>query len=337
MRVRSVCAFGGLLGLVWLQRHACAGVETPDPFELMKRVGVAMRHLRFEGEHLVQLNNERGVTTQRDRVFQDADRLRIEPVKPGTHDKRPIIIVNHGVRQVYHPQQKMVFRYLLKAGQRPIGPFVPLGEGGGLRPQIVAEEEVAQRPTWLVEMRRRDQQLVARLWIDKEKLMPLKREHFGRDGLLANTRSFVSINFQPSFGEDKFELPNVPELQVRTVALHSQSLDALRREVAPHNFKLVGTEGLERLGFKFDGGDVTKDPSNRQLEEVWLRFSKPKGRLSIFQRRESGMSVPDRALNRPGQFMVRRNGWLVTLVGNFKPPELRLFAEALEGPEHAEK
>lgn len=330
---------GCLALLLLVGRSTVAAADFPEAQELLRRAAQGMRTLRYEGEHLVQLRRPAsGAVLQRDRIYQDGDRLRIEPMKPGRQDRRPVIIVSHGVRQVYHPQQKMLFRYLLKEGQRASGPLAEAGPASkNLRCQVVAEETIAKRPTWLIEIRRRNQVLAARLWIDKDKLMPLKRENYNLEGQLVDARTFLSINFEPTFGPDKFEIPETADLQVRTVALQTRSLETLRRETAAGGFRLVGTEGLEKHGFRFDSGDVTQDPATRQLEEVWLRFSSTHGRLSIFQRRDRGMAIPEKNLPQQGQVVLQRNGWLLTVVGAFKPRELQQFAEALEGPAAADR
>lgn len=299
-------------------------------------MAASVRTLKFEGEQIVEMRGPKGRrASHRERVFQHANLLRVEQVKEiGKRGKArraengPVTIFRSGMRQVYHPQQKTVFQYPLKRQPPPLPPPKTM------RPQVVGEEEIAGRPTWQIELRRPDGIVAGRLWIDKEKYLPLKRESLAPDGSVTMSSAFLSINFQPTFGIEKFDLPE--GLQVRTVALQTKSMDALRREAGGSGFRLISTGDLEKLhNFRFESGDVTKDESSK-IEEVWLRFANPHGRLSIFQRRDSGMAVPDKVLNREGQFILRKNGWLITLVGTFRPDELQKFADVLT-PEPADK
>lgn len=338
--VRQLPAGAGLLGPLALASLAFASFDQPEAADILRRVAASVHTLKFEGEQVVEMRGPRGGrTSHRERVFQHGNLLRVEHVKergntgqqdkPGRPDHGPVTIIKNGMRQVYHPQQKTVFQYPLKRGSDT----PPRGYPKNVRPQVVGEEEIAGRPTWQIELRRPDGTVARRLWIDKEKYLPIKRESLAPDGSVAESRAFTSINFQPTFGLEKFELP--ADLQVRTVALQTKSMDELKRETASSGFRVVSSGDLEnRYNFKFEGGDVTKDESAK-IEEVWLRFSNPRGRLSIFQRRDRGMAVPDN-LNREGQLALRRNGWLLTLVGTFRPSELQQFADALN-PDPADK
>ncbi|WP_162606449.1 sigma-E factor regulatory protein RseB domain-containing protein [Jiangella asiatica] len=69
---------------------------------------------------------------------------------------------------------------------------------GAYTVRLAGEDQVAGRHTDVVEARRQDGSVAARLWIDRETALPLRREAFDDDGYPLSASAFVEVNIGTS-------------------------------------------------------------------------------------------------------------------------------------------
>lgn len=210
---------------------------------------------------------------------------------------------------------------------------------------IIGEERLLDRPTTLLEVRRRDGGVLReRLWLDDESGLLLRRESYDGDTLL-RLFAYLSLHLETPVGHtptlNRGFTPGPPRLAPRSGPVE---------DVAAHRLATLREAGFhapERLpdGYVADG--IFPGAENRQ--PLQLIYDDGLYTVSLFQQRgpidwealpPGGQSVEalgDRAVEWPGavprRLVWEAEGIAYTLVGDVPQDEFLAIAEALPHPE----
>jgi outer membrane lipoprotein-sorting protein len=307
-----------------------------NPQQVVRRMLNAEMTVELEGEQVTLNRNGREFVQKVSR--KPPRSLRIEVINGP--QKGEVMVRNGGTQWLYLPRLKKVRVQVQqpmnpeeeKAPKRLPPPLARLLRN--MTPRSVGEDKVAGRDTHVLELTpiQDNPQLPLRkiqVWVDKEKFVMLKREHYGRDGGILLSAYFRTVDFNPRLTEDTFKFEPPPDAQiVREEWKVAKRLEQLRDKTP---FAPV-LPGYRPPGFQLDTAAVRVAGQN-ETPEVWLRYSDGFDRFfSVFQRRlPSNAPVFDRPRPEQGGIVLTRAGYQFFIVGSLPEPELRRIAQSI-GP-----
>ena len=96
----------------------------------------------------------------------------------------------HGARTLSAVDERSSARWLADGGG-PVGLLVRTHDVA-----VVGSSSVAGRPTHVIEARRTDGTAAARLWLDTESALPLRREVYNEDGTTRTASAFIELSIE---------------------------------------------------------------------------------------------------------------------------------------------
>ncbi|MBI3721765.1 MAG: hypothetical protein HY248_04355 [Fimbriimonas ginsengisoli] len=273
--------------------------------------------IRYAGTRWVEFRGPRRANGHSEWVLHEGDRTRVE--FPTDASLRGQVIVDaDGERRHYFPKRNLIevspsredfprarLIAMVRRGLRQAGGIRT--EDGGL---------VAGRPTSLVTLKELQGIVRAKLWIDPDNGMALKRALFDRTGAVVASLEYRAINYGPAIKPDSFRLERPGSRVANTVQQGTQRA------------RLAGFQPL-----KLPPGSPYRQQSARLVrvgggQAFSQMFAGPWGQFSLFHLKKD-VNLNRLRLAAGGRVHVTtfsRNGQSYAVVGDMDESELREVA-----------
>jgi outer membrane lipoprotein-sorting protein len=270
----SGALFGFCLGLQGLAVQA----QTPTGPELVQAMSNAERRVEFTATQTITRAGAQPMTM---RLWRSGFRRRVEWQSPPV--MRGDVLVDNGAD---------VWRYLRSEnsaiGTRSTVGDVDLAQLRRLESKVQGAGESAGRPAWIVNIMRRGQNKIARrLWIDRATKIRLRSEIYDANGNRVQTSVLSNLDFGPvSVAQFRWSPPAGAKITRTRGTLWTYLAPAQR--AAPW-LQAPAQSTLPR-GYVLES--VIVDNSSGQ-GEAWLRYTNGLNRFSIFQQRDKDAFVKE--------------------------------------------
>lgn len=262
----------------------------------------------------MQLPGRRAASTARVAHLRCATRTEI--LSPA-HLQGMVILDREGSRLVRRPGSD---RWHAGVGSTPLKPHRIL------RNHTVTTQGqavIAGRPATIGEIRSRASgKLVRRIWVDREKGVVLRAEHYNWAGKLVFSTEFQQIDYNGRLDKDDFEVED-------------QAVSGPKITPIP-----VSEEELRKPGYMPAGFRLVGQPSGVRTMRgvaVHLRYSDGLNAISVFIRKlepkeDLKKSPPMPGMGGPFSAVVHhvKGDYRVTIIGDVSPAELHRIADSIE-------
>ncbi|HOQ27937.1 MAG TPA: MucB/RseB C-terminal domain-containing protein [Armatimonadota bacterium] len=163
---------------------------------------------------------------------------------------------------------------------------------------------------------------VRRIWLDSEKGVVLRAEHYNWEGRLVYSTEFQEIDYAASLDEEEFETGKLPIRGPRAVPVEVPDAELPKPSYVPAGFKLIGSPCSVRT---------------KRGDAIHLRYGDGLNVISVFVRKQEPDDDRKKPEPRPSQdepfsAIVHRvkGGYRVTIIGDINPAELRRMADSID-------
>jgi hypothetical protein len=164
--------------------------------------------------------------------------------------------------------------------------------------------------------------LVRRIWLDSEKGVVLRAEHYNWEGRLVYSTEFQEIDYAVTLDEEEFETGKLPVRGPRTVPVEVPEAELRKPSYVPAGFRLIGRPCSVRT---------------KRGNAIHLRYGDGLNVISVFIRKlepddDRKKPAPPRATDEPFSAIVQhvKGDYRVTVIGDISPAELRRMADSLD-------
>lgn len=319
MRLKFVLFASGFVCAAGLA--SIAGAQTTDRPELLNKVMVASKKLRYSGVRKVHMKFGPDVVQHTEYILKDGTKTRIWFPEGGSF-RGQIIVENDVERRHYFPDRNQIEvmpprreEYFMRLGR--------MGSGNRFQMKYLVEngEEIAGLDSKRVSMIGNENRPFMRLWIDPNTGLVLKRVVYGRDGNPQATSEFVKVDYRPNFKRSDFEL-NIKGSKVVTPR------DRLQEMVQRGGFQNVSFSPKDP--YKLESVRIQRIENVSALVQVYVKSD---GRVSLYQVKAA---VDPSRLKLRGRDRVSTYSWTkgeasFILVGELPQSKLRDLAAKLGG------
>jgi outer membrane lipoprotein-sorting protein len=294
--------------------------QTADRPELLNKVLVASKKLRYSGIRKVHMKFGPDVVQHTEYILKDGTKTRIWFPEGGSF-RGQIIVENDTERRHYFPDRNQIEVMPPRREEY----FMRLGRMGGGRFEVkyLVEpgEAIAGVDTKRVSMVGKENQPFLRMWIDPATGLVLKRVVYGRDGNPQATSEFVKVDFRPSFKRSDFEL-SVRGAKVVTPR------DRLQEMVQRGGFQNVSFSPKDP--YKLESVRIQRIENVSALVQVYVKSD---GRVSLYQVKAAvdPNRLKPRGRDRASTYSWTRGETSFILVGDLPQTKLREIAARLGG------
>lgn len=291
--------------------------HTPkDPGHKLLQLMSSGDRVTYEGTQAIEMRLPKRRAASTARVAQYRCATRTEILSP-PHLQGMVILDRDGRRLV---RRRGSDRWHAGVGSTPLKPRRIL------RNHTVTTQGqavIAGRPATIGEIRSRASgRLVRRIWMDREKGVVLRAEHYNWAGKLVFSTEFQQIDYNARLNEDDFEVED-------------QAVSGPKVTPIP-----VPEEELRKPGYMAAGFQLVGRPSGVRTMRgvaVHLRYSDGLNAISVFVRKLQPNEDPKKPAPMPGMggpfsAVVHhvKGDYRVTIIGDASPAELHRIAESIE-------
>lgn len=292
-------------------------MPTSPEAQLLRRAIQASTTLPYIGVRVTVSREGNDLVRTTERIFRNRTQMRIEFIGDSPNAGE-VVVTDKNRRSHFFPKSNEI--QVQEGPQEPplnrLARMIEPGRGG-FRLRFGAKATLAGQATQSIEWVDRFGNAAARLWVDTDNGMALKRENFDPSGRLVGSFEFTSINYNPVFKPGDFEIRRAGAV-VRTLP---EVRDRLFREL-----KMPIVELKPSTGFRLENAQRLRSGRNEGVSQMYIG---PEGRVSLFVSRQR---IDPQRLGRVGRGRVQSavreiNGLSIVLIGDLSEEAIEALAK----------